>query len=177
MTVTQGRDEGFTLIELLWVVLILSIVLSAALPHVAGPMRRMELERKARDVYMALVYSQQQAVFKGNIFGLFFDLTEGQQDVTCYRSIGYDALTGSPLMNPNNILMNPLSKRPYVITINRPGDSADICLADANFGGKNWVEFNSLGEPEPDQTGKIVLSGNNASHTITMNRLGRLAFD
>jgi prepilin-type N-terminal cleavage/methylation domain-containing protein len=175
MAVTRGRPEGFTLIELLWVVLILSIALSVALPHVDGPMKRMELERKARDVYMALAYSQQQAVFKGDSFGLFFDLTEGQQDVTCYRKIGYDALTGDPLMNPNNVLLNPLSKRPYVIIINQPGESEDICLADANFGGKNWVEFDPLGEP--DRTGKIVLSGNNASHTISMNRLGRLAFD
>ncbi|MGA1876408.1 MAG: Tfp pilus assembly protein FimT/FimU [bacterium] len=175
MAVTQNRPEGFTLIELLWVVLILSIALSSAVPHFAGPMRRMELERKARDVYMALAYSQQQAVYKGNTVGLFFDLTEGQQDVTCYRSIGYDAFTGSPLMNPNNILINPLSKRPYVVTINSQGESEDIRFADANFGGKNWVEFNSLGEP--NQMGKVVLSGNNASHTISMNRLGRLAFD
>ena len=78
-------------------------------------------------------------------------------------------------MNPNNVLMNPLSKRPYVVTINRQGESEDIRLTEADFGGKNWVEFNSLGEP--DQTGKIVLSGNNALHTISMNRLGRLAFD
>jgi len=165
---------GFTLLELLWVLFILAILLSAVGPQFSGAMFQMALEKKASEIFMALAWVQQQAINQNTTLGLFCDLTEGRQKVTCYRAIGYDS-QGQPIIDPNNVLRNPLTQKPYLITINQEELSHDAKLTEANFGGNSWVEFNSLGEP--NQQGRITLAGASSAQTIVISRIGRLRFE
>jgi|GEM_PF-2707054 len=134
----------------------------------------MALEKKASEIFMALAWVQQQAINQNTTLGLFCDLTEGRQKVTCYRAIGYDS-QGQPIIDPNNVLRNPLTQKPYLITINQEELSHDAKLTEANFGGNSWVEFNSLGEP--NQQGRITLAGASSAQTIVISRIGRLRFE
>jgi prepilin-type N-terminal cleavage/methylation domain-containing protein len=166
-------ERGFTLLELLWVLLILSILLSVVVPNFSGALFQMGLENKAREIFAALAYTQQQSLNQNDTFGIFFDMTAGNQEVTCYRRKGFDA-HGVPIVDPNNVLMNPLTHKPYVIEVNHEGLSSDTCIAEADFGGNHWVEFNPLAEPNHE--GQAILSGVHSSYTITVSRIGRLSF-
>ncbi|MEW6380614.1 MAG: GspH/FimT family pseudopilin [bacterium] len=170
----KSDPYGFTLLELLWVLSILAILLSAIVPHFSGALSQMGLENKAREIYMALAYVQQQAVNRNATFGLSFDLTAGHQEVTCYRNIGYDAY-GQPILDPNNVLRNPVTKKFYLIAVDQGEPSGDMRLTEADFGGNHWVEFNSLGEP--NSQGRITLAGAGSSHAITVSQIGRLTFE
>lgn len=166
-----GLSYGFTLLELLWVLFILSILLSVVVPNFSGTLFQIGMEEKAREIFTAFSYLQQQALNQSDTFGLFFDLTK--EEVTCYRqSAGYD-LDGKPVIDPNNTLRNPLTQKPYLIELNQEG--GDIHIDEADFGGNNWVELNPLGEP--NLVGLVTLTGGGASHTITVNRIGRLDFE
>ena len=162
-------SKGFTYMELLCVIAILAAVCSVATPHFVGPLNQMALEKKARDIYMAVAYTKQQAVNQNNTFGVFFDLTAGQQKVTCYYR--YDGDTGEPLIDSANTLLNRITKKPYVIWVDEEDEYGNAAL-NANFGGKTWVEFDPLGVP--NVRGLIMLAGNDFSHTLTVSQIGRL---
>ena len=166
--------KGLTFMELLWVMAIMAAVFSLAVPHFTGPLNEMALEKKVREIYMALAYSQRQAVNQNKTFGVFFDTTPGQQKVTCYQNNGYDGSSGEPIIGPNNILLNLLTKKPYVIWVNEEGEYGDRTL-EANFNEKTWVEFDPLGIPEGK--GTVLLANNYSSHTITVSQIGRLDFE
>ncbi|MEW5801006.1 MAG: GspH/FimT family pseudopilin [bacterium] len=170
---TRTAQEGFTLLELTWVLFILAILLSVVMPHFSAFLFQMGLEKKAREIFTALTYTQQQALNQNCSFGLFFDLTEGSQEVTCYLQKGYDA-QGAPVVDPNNVLLNPLLKKPYITRMNQEGLTSDSRITEADFGGNPWVEFNSMGEPNHE--GRITLAGADSSYTITVSRIGRVAF-
>jgi len=168
----EESEGGFTLFELLWVLFILSILLSAVVPNFSGSLFHMGLENKAREIFAALTYTQQQALSQNDTFGIFFDLTTGNQRVTCYKRKGYDAY-GMPVIDPNNVLTNPLTHKPYVITVNREGVPIDARISSAGFGGNPWVEFNPMGEPNHE--GQSILTGDRFSYTMSVSRIGRLA--
>jgi Tfp pilus assembly protein FimT len=160
--------------ELLWVMAILATVCTIATPHFIGPLNQMALEKKAREIYMAIAYTKQQAVNQNGTFGVFFDVTAGQQKVTCYQNKGYDGGSGEPLIDSANMLLNRISKKPYVIWVDEEDEYGNAAL-NANFGGKTWVEFGPLGVP--NETGLIKLAGNDFSHTITVSKIGRLSLE
>ncbi len=168
-----SSSKGFTYMELLCVIAILAAVCSVATPHFVGPLNQMALEKKARDIYMAVAYTKQQAVNQNNTFGVFFDLTAGQQKVTCYQNTGYDA-DDEPLIDLNNTLLNRITKKPYVILVDEEDEYGNAAL-NADFGGKTWVEFDPLGVP--NVTGLITLAGNDFSHTLTVSQIGRLSLE
>lgn len=167
----SDHRRGFTLLELLWVLFILAILLSIVVPNFSGVLFQIGLEKKSREVFAAFAYVQQQALNHNNNFGLIFDLTEGSQKITCYWHKGFDAY-GAPIVDPNNVLMNPLTHRPYLITLNQEELSSDARITEADFGESHWVEFNSLGEPNLE--GRIIMEGTHSSYTITVSRIGRL---
>ena len=166
-------SSGFTLVDLLWVVLILAIAMSAAGTYFSNTLFYLGSEKKARELYMALSYSQQKALNKNDTFGLFYDTTHGR--FTCYQHIGYDGGTGEPLIDANNILYHPLTKKPYVIDLNQESEYNDIQTAEADFGGNHWVEFSPLGDPK--QGGQITLTGDDFSHVISVSQTGRLSIE
>jgi len=153
-------SKGFTYVELLWVMAILATVCTVATPHFIGPLNQMALEKKAREIYMAVAYTKQQAVNQNGAFGVFFDLTPGQQKVTCYYR--YDGDTGDPLIDSANTLLNRITKKPYIIWVDEEDEYGNATL-NADFDGKTWVEFDPLGVP--NVRGLIMLSGNDFSHS------------
>lgn len=167
-------SKGFTYMELLWVIAILATVCSVATPHFVGPLNQMALEKKAREIYMAVAYTKQQAVNQNGTFGVFFDLTPGQQKVTCYQNKGYDGGTDEPIIDSANTLLNRITKKPYLIRVDEEDEYGNATLM-ADFGGKTWVEFDPLGVP--NVRGLIMLAGNNFSHSITVSQIGRLSFE
>jgi len=166
-------QRGFTLMELLWVLFILAILLAVVVPNFSGPLFQMGLENKARELFTAFTFTQQQAIDKNDTFGLFFNLTEGNQEITCYQRKGYDH--GVPIVDPNNVLVNPLTHKPYLVKMSQEGLSNDARITEADFGGKHWVEFNPLGDPNC-AGGRTILAGAGSSYTITVSRIGRLTF-
>ena len=110
---------------------------------------------------------------QNNYFGVFFDLTAGQQKVTCYQNTGYDA-GDDPLIDSNNTLLNRITKKPYVILVDEEDEYGNAAL-NADFGGKTWVEFDPLGVP--NVTGLITLAGNDFSHTLNVSQIGRLSLE
>jgi len=169
----EGFEGGFTLLEMLWVLFILSILLSVVVPNFSGTLFQMGLENKAREIFAAFGYTQQQALSQNDYFGIFFNLTAGNQQVTCYRRKGYDAY-GVPIVDPNNVLTNPLTHKPYVIKMNQEGLSSDALISSAAFGGNPWVEFNPMGDPNCGG-GQCILAGDHFSYTMSVSRIGRLA--
>ncbi|MBN1227500.1 MAG: hypothetical protein JXA79_10945 [Deltaproteobacteria bacterium] len=161
--------RGFTYMELLWVIAILATVCSVATPHFIGPLNQLAMEKKAREIYMAIAYTKQMAVNQNGTFGVFFDVTAGQQKVICYQNMGYDG--GAPVIKPANTLLNRITKKPYVIWVDEEDEYGNAVMK-ANFGGRIWVEFDPLGVP--NVTGLILLAGNDFSHTITVSQIGRL---
>ncbi len=170
----EKGPSGFTLLELLWVMLILSVVLTAVIPHFSGALFQMGAQNKARQVLMALTFSQQQAINTSNTLGVFFDLTEGNQLLSCYRKKGYEE-SGEPIIDANNILINPLTKKGYSIKFDQEDDYNNVEIQEANFRGNHWVEFNSLGDP--NFAGQIILEGGSITHTISISRIGRITFE
>ena len=167
-------SKGFTYMELLCVIAILAAVCSIATPHFVGPLNQMALEKKAREIYMAVAYTKQQAVNQNTTFGVFFDVTPGQQKVICYRNAGYDGGSGEPFIDSNNTLLNRITKKPYVIWVDEEDEYGNATL-NAAFGGKTWVESDPLGVP--NVTGLITLAGNDISHTLNVSQIGRLSLE
>jgi type II secretory pathway pseudopilin PulG len=154
------------------VLFILSILLSVVVPTFSGSLFQMGLEKKAREIFAALAYTQQQALNQNDACGLFFDLTVGNQVVTCYRRKGYDVY-GNPIIDPNNVLINPLTHKSYLIKLNQERPSSDAYISSVDFGGKHWVEFNPLGEPNHE--GQCILTGDHLSYAMSVSRIGRLS--
>lgn len=167
-------SKGFTYMELLWVIAILATVCTVATPYFVGPLNQMAMEKKAREIYMAVAFTKQQAVNQNGTFGIFFDVTPEQQKVTCYQNKGYDGVTGEPLIDSTNTLLDRITKKPYVILVNEEDEYGNVVMK-ANFGEKTWVEFDPLGAP--NLSGLIILAGKDFSHSITVSQIGRLSLE
>lgn len=166
------RSLGFTLVEILWVILIVTVLLSASMPYFSGAFHHLEVKKKVQEVFMALRYAQQKALNQDHTFGLFFDITEGNQMISCYQR-RVDHEVGEPLLDANTLLIHPLTKKPYQIPIPGGGNWDDLQIIEADFGGQTWLDFEPLFDT--NQAGRVVIKGADISYAIRISRIGRLS--
>jgi len=154
---------GVTLLELLYVIALLIIVTSMAIPRLSGQLSYMRSKKIMNDIVAALDYVQNQALQNKTPHGLVFDLEEDARIITCYQE------------NPNTILPNPLSKKPYTIEIARNQGIHGISITGAEERGENYyIEFTPLGEPVTRTHITITVSAADTNYTIDISKIGRI---
>jgi len=169
------KRPGFSLLELMMCVLILGIVCLAAAPMVSSMFDDRKLNGAAMEVAGAVKYAQMLAVSRQQVHGVYCD-TAGEI-VECYENGGYAG--GGPVRNQ---VLDPLTKRQYLLDFDGGGMFRGIDVVSADFGaGRQWVEFDHTGTPvdmsgSPSDNGTVVLAQGGRAVTVMVKQLtGRVS--
>lgn len=166
---TLSSKKGMTMVELMICVLILGILGMVAIPSFGTYLNERKLSGSALEIVSAIQYAQSLSIRDQKIYGVIFDQDEEQ--VICYENKGYTS--GFPVMQKVN---NPLTKTYYEWDFDDEGPFQGVDIALVNFGGNNWIEFNSQGTSvsangSPIEDGTLVLKYAGAQQAITVAAL------
>ncbi len=145
-------NSGVTIVEVILCVLILAIVGLAAAPWLGNALKEKKLNGAVTEVVSAIQYVQSLAISRQKVFGIYFNSSSNK--ITCYENDGYIMLT--PVMTT---LLNPLTKKDYEWNFDDSTSFQGLDIIMANFGGEEWLEFDSQGIPVDMSGDPLVLSG------------------
>ncbi|MGA1823227.1 MAG: hypothetical protein ACMUIP_01095 [bacterium] len=110
-----------------------------------------------------MTYTQREALHRNSTYGIFFDLTDGNEALLCYQG------------NPNTVLINPLTKKPYAVDLNHQEGIHDIIITGAQEqGDKYYIEFTPLGEPATKTHITVAVNGENTTYTMHISKIGSI---
>lgn len=128
------RVRAFTLVEVLVVVIIIGIAAAVVVPAMLRP-GSLHVQAAARIVIADLLYAQNDAIAKQRPRRVVFDLANNRYRLTdgggTTLSVNWK---GSTTGN-------------YVVNFTSDSRFQGVNLADADFNGEPWIEFNELGAP------------------------------
>lgn len=101
MRVGQRAAAGFTLLEMLVVVAVIGIILSFAVLNLGGDRRAEELSAESRRFAELLRLASEQAVLRGEEWGVQIDLDEYR--FLLYRDDGWALREGDDLFHPRTL--------------------------------------------------------------------------
>ncbi len=140
------RCRGFSLPELTIVVLIISIVAVAAIPHYGRSISQFRAEAAAKRVAADLMYARQTAMNQG-----------------VAKQVTFSTLTNTYSMptvpNPDR------SSLPYSVNLTTTAYPAKITAA--NFAGTSIVTFDRFGQP--NTAGFVTVKSNEFQKSVTLN--------
>lgn len=140
-----GLAGGFSLMEITMVLVILSVAAAVAVPRYNRSITRYRVESAARRVVADLEYARNHARQTSQTVMVEFDL--GNEGVKIP-------------------LIPSLDNQPFYIT-NLGGDPYRVDVANANFGGDNFVAFDGYGGP--DSGGTVDVRAGSLSITVTLD--------
>ena len=159
---SYAARRGFTLIEILSVVVILGIVSAMIIPQL-GTHDDSKVASAARAMMADIIYAQNSAVSKQQMFYVVFDKTNNKYDL-------------ASSVTPLTIITHPVTMNNYEQVFGvAPLDG--VSMSSVSFDGKTTLGFDSLGVPysvdlagikQTLNSGSVVVSAKNASLTVSV---------
>ncbi len=144
---------GFTLVELLVVIAIVALIAGVAVPS-SGDNRSFRLAAVETQVRDALNHARMLASTTGQTHGVLFDTRED----------AFAVIDGS-----GRAVRDPLTKRGYVVTFDRPDQPQAIDIQSASFGSNGAAAiFGPDGLPE--KGGTVLVACKGVSVLFTLDR-------
>ncbi len=133
------RCKGFTFIEILFVILIIGVMSTLAIPQLRKSFDSLELESFTKNIYYLAQYLQGSSISQGKVYRLDIDPDQGSFSATCKTGAEFKAVEGKfgkPYKAPVNVTISLENKS--AISENNvyfypDGSSSD---ADITFEGK-----------------------------------------
>ncbi len=159
---TFMQMRAFTLIEIVVVILLVSIIAVSAAPSITQAMSDIGLASAARAVLVHIRYAQSVAVAENKIILLLFD--DSGYYLSEIDSMGDVARNESQVVG--TLLVNPITHRPMQLSINAPGPLQGMDAINADFGGRKWIAFDTMGSP--DRGGTVDLTSGGSTRRLTV---------
>ena len=159
MIVMVGRGRGapahsgFTLLELSIVILLLGVLATAALPSFVTAYSQFKLEAAADAVATALVYAQNVAIQRQHTVEVTFDANNEEFELAD--------------VNDGVLLLNPLTRKDYMVEFGATPMLAGVDIASAAFGDQSKVSFDYLGRLS--SPGSVMLQYSEGTLWVTVS--------
>ena len=163
-TYTQ-QHPGYTLIELMIVLLLVGILALTGLPTLARSLDERKVTWMARQIMSDLHYLQAFAVKDGNPYALAFNTSDDW-----YQAIRVTVIIGTDL--GGQTIEHPITGKMWLVSFAEGSDFGGLELAEADFGGKEWVAFDASGAP--DAAGYVRIACGEFERRIEVSRSTRV---
>ena len=147
---TKRRNSGFTIIELVVVMAILGLLTAIVAPS-GGMSDKRKLDTLQVELQDAVDFAQSLAYHKGEPHGVKFHMVK--------RWFAVVNSKGTPVEDP-------LTKGPYIVYLDHPGQPGDIELIAAAFNGRPTAAFNEKGVLA--HSGEVRIRGGDSVRRLTM---------
>jgi type II secretory pathway pseudopilin PulG len=147
----SGRQSGHTVLELLVVAMVLMILAAIVLPSGSMGVDR-KLDTVQLEIQDAIDHAQSLAYHRAEPFGVRFG----------------DAGDWFAVVDRAGAAVNdPLSRRPYVVRLDAPGQPSGVRVTHAEFGGRPLAAFNEKGIL--NDSGQVHLRVQSTERWLAMN--------
>ena len=143
---SMGSRRAFSLVEAVFVVAIIGVLSSIALPHYAGFVAREQIHAAARRIESDLALAQRQARLSSASQQIVFNVVAGTYTLV-------------DLPDPDR------HGQTYQVSLTKEPYGANI--VSANFGGDATLIYDGFGTP--DSSGSVVIGVGKYRQTITVN--------
>ena len=146
--------RAFTLVEIVIVVLILSIVATAAVPALSEAFVDLKLRSVARTLMADLNYARNLAITEGVSYGLTFT-GQGYSVIRFTDTADLDSAS-------NEVIQHPMTRRAWTVNL-----ASDRIGFQANFAGDTVFYYDATGSPT--SAGRIVITQGGLSVSVVVD--------